>query len=189
MIGLTRSNYRRSMLRQALTVVLVWSTTLGTSSAFQDRWDTERYSERLRALLGEANKQSSLRIQIERLPPTQALRFQGETEFAEDKIIVRVASGYSLDHEEQILAHELFHTILFNDGFTTTYTFDKALAPTHGGLMNTLVRTLNACPVDVLIDERMEQQGFNPELQLKRTKTIMQGGDCCDFRYSRKDQD
>lgn len=32
-------------------------------------------------------------------------------------------------------------------------------------------------------------EGFNPELRLKRTQTIMQGGDCCDFRYSRKDQD
>ena len=32
-------------------------------------------------------------------------------------------------------------------------------------------------------------EGFNPELQLKRTKTILEGGDCCDFRYSRKDQD
>lgn len=32
-------------------------------------------------------------------------------------------------------------------------------------------------------------EGFNPALELKRTKTIMQGGDCCDFRYSRKDQE
>jgi hypothetical protein len=32
-------------------------------------------------------------------------------------------------------------------------------------------------------------EGFNPELQLKRTQTIMQGGDCCDFRYSRKDRE
>lgn len=32
-------------------------------------------------------------------------------------------------------------------------------------------------------------EGFNPELRLKRTQTIMQGSDCCDFRYSRKDQD
>ena len=26
--------------------------------------------------------------------------------------------------------------------------------------------------------------GFNPKITLKRTKTIMEGGDCCDFRYA-----
>ena len=26
-------------------------------------------------------------------------------------------------------------------------------------------------------------EGFNPRITLKRTKTIMEGGDCCDFRY------
>lgn len=32
-------------------------------------------------------------------------------------------------------------------------------------------------------------EGFNPDLLLKRTQTIMQGGKCCDFRYSRKNED
>lgn len=27
-------------------------------------------------------------------------------------------------------------------------------------------------------------EGFNPRITLKRTKTIMEGGDCCDFRYT-----
>ncbi len=26
-------------------------------------------------------------------------------------------------------------------------------------------------------------EGFNPKITLKRTKTIMEGADCCDFRY------
>jgi len=26
-------------------------------------------------------------------------------------------------------------------------------------------------------------RGFNPNLKLVRTKTLMEGGDCCDFRY------
>jgi hypothetical protein len=26
-------------------------------------------------------------------------------------------------------------------------------------------------------------EGFNPEIKLKRTKTIMEGADYCDFRY------
>jgi hypothetical protein len=26
-------------------------------------------------------------------------------------------------------------------------------------------------------------EGFNPRITLKRSKTIMEGGDCCDFRY------
>jgi hypothetical protein len=26
-------------------------------------------------------------------------------------------------------------------------------------------------------------EGFNPEIKLTRTKTIMEGADCCDFRY------
>jgi hypothetical protein len=25
--------------------------------------------------------------------------------------------------------------------------------------------------------------GFNPNITLKRTKTLMEGADCCDFRY------
>lgn len=29
-------------------------------------------------------------------------------------------------------------------------------------------------------------EGFNPDLQLKRTQTLMEGAPCCDFRYSRK---
>lgn len=27
-------------------------------------------------------------------------------------------------------------------------------------------------------------EGFNPKITLKRTTTIMEGGDCCDFRYT-----
>lgn len=27
-------------------------------------------------------------------------------------------------------------------------------------------------------------EGFNPKITLKRTKTLMEGGDCCDFRYT-----
>ena len=29
-------------------------------------------------------------------------------------------------------------------------------------------------------------EGFNPEIELKRTKTIMTGSECCDFRYVKK---
>jgi hypothetical protein len=27
-------------------------------------------------------------------------------------------------------------------------------------------------------------EGFNPKITLKRTKTLMEGGDCCNFRYT-----
>jgi hypothetical protein len=30
-------------------------------------------------------------------------------------------------------------------------------------------------------------EGFNPDITLTRTQTIMQGAACCDFRYQRKD--
>ena len=30
-------------------------------------------------------------------------------------------------------------------------------------------------------------EGFNPDLELRRTQTIMEGAPCCDFRYTRKD--
>lgn len=29
-------------------------------------------------------------------------------------------------------------------------------------------------------------EGFNPEIELSRTKTIMEGAECCDFRYRKK---
>jgi hypothetical protein len=29
-------------------------------------------------------------------------------------------------------------------------------------------------------------EGFNGEIELERTQTIMQGAPCCDFRYRRK---
>jgi len=29
-------------------------------------------------------------------------------------------------------------------------------------------------------------EGFNPEIELVRTKTIMGGSECCDFRYMKK---
>jgi hypothetical protein len=29
-------------------------------------------------------------------------------------------------------------------------------------------------------------QGFNPEIELTRTKTIMEGAECCDFRYKKR---
>jgi hypothetical protein len=35
-------------------------------------------------------------------------------------------------------------------------------------------------------------QGFNPEITLRRTKTLMEGAECCDFRFSKvekKDSD
>jgi hypothetical protein len=33
------------------------------------------------------------------------------------------------------------------------------------------------------IYEKLGVKGFNPRITLKRSKTIMEGGDCCDFRY------
>ncbi len=30
-------------------------------------------------------------------------------------------------------------------------------------------------------------EGFNPDVILNRTRTIMQGGDCCDFRFSMRE--
>lgn len=30
-------------------------------------------------------------------------------------------------------------------------------------------------------------EGFNPKIKLTRTKTIMEGADCCDFRYANKE--
>ena len=30
--------------------------------------------------------------------------------------------------------------------------------------------------------------GFNPEIELQRTQTLMEGGTCCDFRYRTKPQ-
>ena len=32
-------------------------------------------------------------------------------------------------------------------------------------------------------------EGFNPDVELTRTQTIMQGADCCDFRYVRRRAD
>ena len=29
-------------------------------------------------------------------------------------------------------------------------------------------------------------EGFNPEIELRRTKTIMEASDCCDFRYKKR---
>jgi hypothetical protein len=29
-------------------------------------------------------------------------------------------------------------------------------------------------------------EGFNPEIELRRTTTIMEGSDCCDFRYKKR---
>jgi hypothetical protein len=29
-------------------------------------------------------------------------------------------------------------------------------------------------------------EGFNPEIGLRRTKTIMEGAECCDFRYEKR---
>jgi hypothetical protein len=29
-------------------------------------------------------------------------------------------------------------------------------------------------------------EGFNPEIELRRTKTIMEGAECCDFRYKKR---
>ena len=29
-------------------------------------------------------------------------------------------------------------------------------------------------------------EGFNPKIELRRTKTIMEGADCCDFRYIKR---
>ena len=32
-------------------------------------------------------------------------------------------------------------------------------------------------------------EGFNPEVEFTRTKTLMEGADCCDFRYSAAEHD
>ena len=29
-------------------------------------------------------------------------------------------------------------------------------------------------------------EGFDPEVTFERTQTLMEGADCCDFRYSKK---
>ena len=30
-------------------------------------------------------------------------------------------------------------------------------------------------------------EGFNPEIELRRTKTIIEGAECCDFRYKKRE--
>jgi hypothetical protein len=37
--------------------------------------------------------------------------------------------------------------------------------------------------IEALGNEFGRDNGFNPNITLKRTKTLMEGEDCCDFRY------
>ncbi len=151
----------RSVRGRALVYFYLVLVSLNALSLSEQR---RHYSEKLQALLAEARERSKLAIRIEVLPVEQAQQFQGRTEFRDDQIVVRIGSGYPPQHEEQIIAHELFHAILFNEGFTATYKFNRGPQVTHARLMNSAVETLNTCLTDVVIDERMASRGFSPEL-------------------------
>jgi hypothetical protein len=48
------------------------------------------------------------------------------------------------------------------------------------------IEALAIAPVIRAVSQRIgrdEARGFNPQLKLVRTKTIMEGADHCDFRY------
>lgn len=153
----------RTSLAALLFVALI------PSSSVIGAWDATKYSQKFQALLEEAKQYSKLPVRIEPLSPEQSKLYQGRIEFRQSEIVVRIGKGYSPEHEEQILAHELFHVILFVEGFSKGYGFSRNFEGTRRGkFLDSVGSALQSCLMDVVIDERMSRRGFNPELLARR---------------------
>ena len=62
-----------------------------------------------------------------------------------------------------------------------TYFFNVTRCPYHDRYNSLGVADFGVC-LSCCRDEPFAR-GFNPDLKLVRTKTIMEGAECCDFRY------
>jgi len=81
------------------------------------------------------------------------------------------ASGRALEYSVKEQSQDAFHLDITTCGYAQF--FKELGAPELGFLL--------VCSSDFQVAE-----GFGPDIELKRTQTIMQGANHCDFRYSRQ---
>ena len=125
----------------------------------------KKYSENLQRLWEEVQQQSRTPVRIEELSAQDAAEFQGRTQTTNTDIVVRVRAGFDREHTEQILAHELFHVLLTSEGFPTRYESGIPLEnPARKRFIESIGPKLVSCFSDVVIDARMGERGFKPEL-------------------------
>lgn len=91
--------------------------------------------------------------------------YSGTTDFHPNEIVVRINANFPPPVAENNLAHELFHIILFKEGFRYAAASKKFDAPGDAGRLYSAAATaLTSCYVDPLIDRRMAKRGFKPDL-------------------------
>jgi hypothetical protein len=129
------------------------------------------YSENLHKLFREAQNGTSKRIEIARetVDPSHPAAFQGNTRYGTDTVEIRVVSGISKDHDEALLAHELFHVVLYNKGFSagvahTNYSIQGVRVSDFEQTLSQTGTAINSCFADELIDRETARRGFKPKL-------------------------
>ena len=148
-------------------------------------WDLARatsnnYSPRIQALLKEAQSGKSQPIEIHVVPSSLDPFHQGHTDgMGTDHVVINVAAGPSRDYDDTLLAHELFHVILYNRGFTAgtiperSYQIRGIDSQQSATAVNRMASTVSSCFPDELIDREMVKRGFKPKMlvdtEIKKT--------------------
>ncbi len=121
-------------------------------------------SKRVSRILKEAQA-GERPIRIVEFDGGHASPYSGETDFKPDQIVVRIDRTLPVRTGENNLVHELFHIILFKEGFRYTAGSYKFNLPGDvGQLYTSVAKTLTSCYADPLIDRRMIKRRFEPYL-------------------------
>jgi hypothetical protein len=98
-------------------------------------------------------------------------QYSGETKLDDPtEILIRISRNLPRETAENNLIHELFHVILFKEGFRfTAGSFRFAQAGDTGPLYAAIAKQLTNCFVDPLVDVRMLKRGLRPDLVTQLT--------------------
>jgi hypothetical protein len=143
-------------------------------------------SKRLRILLAEAKSGTKLRITFAPTPEAVGELDQGYTSFFEGQdrngVTIHINLGLSDKLTENLLAHEIFHIVLFKQGFPNEVNVPlrPQLQETYRGqILSSAVEDLMNCYADAHIDVLMSARGFTPKIINRRQadELIVQGKD------------
>jgi hypothetical protein len=178
-----------TLFRRAALFLILASSMTGTNQTANDSelahlQRVVASSKRVQRILKQAEAGGRNRISFAVLHADSTHPFQGYTTPLEggDKkgVTVHIVGGLSNQLTELLIAHELFHIVLKNQGWPSqahTSLSEQELDTTfQGAITRDTEAALMSCYPDALIDRWMSKRGFAPKLVNRRQYqlTIMQ---------------
>lgn len=163
-----------SMSKMVLSVAMVIVAAIGGMTPHPRSWDT-KFSKTDRSnvikLYEQAQRCTKLPFEFSELPATYSNN--AETFPEKTKIRIGVKEGLSSQVQAIDLAHELYHAILTCEGFSQVAHIPKSVAPEDREFYLRIGRESLDCVHDALIDRRLKDLGFSPELDSHERARLM----------------